>query len=277
MMSHSLSNHCAVSCIAWDPSENLKAAALLRKHGANALEGAPGLFSCPLEAVSTKQLQDEKHFWEEQGLPLQAMQALLFGRPELVLFGSEKERDALAAHLRTVFRVAQGLGVQTLIFGSPKNRQRNGLSEKDAFDIAANFFFQRAVEAYEYGCVLCLEANAAAYQCDFMTTHEAVTTLVRTVNHRGFGLQIDTGVMQMNAETPKELAAQWDAAHIIPQHIHFSMPFLEPLDTQAKNLFETMKTLLCQRGYTGIFSIEMKKTGAGLKALESALNIMQTG
>lgn len=264
----------AISCIAWPNEQHEQVSALLQKFKILALEAAPGLFSCPLDAVTSEQIYAEKQFWAEKNIAIQAMQALLYGRPELNLFGTAHEREILASYLQKVFKVAQGLGAKSLVFGSPKNRQRGKLALPEALTIAVEFFSKIAPYAHEQGCTLCIEANAKDYQCDFITNHTEAIELVQAVNKQGFGLQIDAGVMQMNNEKPEMLAKQLDAAGIMPQHVHISMPFLEPVTMDAYPLFSELKRQLDKREYKGFYSIEMKCVAKEHteKALTNALN-----
>lgn len=251
-------NPILASAIAWLPTETSKVSSLLRTKGAVGIEAAPRLFSCPLSEVNLHQVSDIRSFWEGEGLPILAMQALLFGRPELRLFGTDEERQALAEYLRLVFRLASGLGARHLVFGSPKNRIRGDMEPALAFDVAERFFRKIAKDAEAVGCVLCIEANATGYGCDFVTTHEEAATLVKAVASPGFGLQIDTGVMQMNAESPSELASILCAKEILPSHVHISEPFLAPVDATTPFHHELYAVLKDMR-YTGAVSVEMKR------------------
>lgn len=233
-------------------------AALLREHGAEAVEASPGLFDVPLPALTPERIAAERAFWEDRELPLTAMQALLFGRPDLRLFGTAEQRRELAAYLRSVFRVASGLGVAALVFGSPKNRLRGALSEDEAFSDAVMFFREVADDAAAVGCVLCIEANAEDYGCDWITTHAQAAALVRAVDHPGFGLQLDAGVMQMNGETPEEMEHVLLSAGVLPAHVHLSRPFLQPLTMLDERFHTALCSMLRRIGYRGTVSIEMK-------------------
>lgn len=246
------------SAIAWLPTEAEKVVSLLRAERAVGIEAAPGIFNRPLSEVNLHQVSEVRLFWEGEGLPILAMQALLFGRPELRLFGTDEERQALAEHLRLVFRVASGLGARHLIFGSPRNRIRGNMEPAVAFDVAERFFRKIAKDAEAAGCVLCIEANATEYGCDFVTTHEEAATLVKAVASPGFGLQLDTGVMRMNEESPLGLASVLCGKNVLPAHVHISEPFLAPVDA-ATPFHRELHAVLNDMGYAGAVSVEMKR------------------
>jgi len=246
------------SSIAWAPEQAVQVASVLRKAGIKGIEAAPGLFDRPLSEVDVIQCKAVRTFWEQEQLPIRAMQALLFGMPHLRLFGSSAEREELANYLLHVIRVAGALGAVPLVFGSPRNRARNGLAEDEAFSLAVDFFAKLAPHAAEGGCVLCIEANTPAYHCDFITTHAEAARLVAAVNSAGFGVHLDTGVMQMNGESPAQVLDVLNTYHLAPQHIHISQPFLDVVHADT-SFHVQLHTLLKVYGYAGAVSVEMKK------------------
>ena len=68
------------------------------------------------------------------------MQSLLFGTSGLNLFGTSEVQQAMLRHLTAICRIGAGLGATRLVFGSPKNRDRTGLTDKAALEIAVPFF-----------------------------------------------------------------------------------------------------------------------------------------
>lgn len=73
--------NCLFSSIAWLPGQNSDVAYRLRKQGINGIEAAPGLFDRPLADLTHQEINSVRMFWEQEGLPIRAMQALLFGKP----------------------------------------------------------------------------------------------------------------------------------------------------------------------------------------------------
>ena len=132
----------AVSNIAWAPHEDEAIAAVLRREGVAGVELAPTKWrEQPLEA-RVEEIAEYRRTWEDRGLRIVSLQSLLFGRPELQLFGSAAIRAALADYLRRVIDFGAELGAHALVFGSPKNRLRGSLSIGEANDIAIPFFRQ---------------------------------------------------------------------------------------------------------------------------------------
>ena len=112
----------AVSNIAWPADADAEAATMLVAHGAAGVEVAPArVCDRPWEAPADR-VMAYRRFWEDRGLPIVALQALLFGRPDLVLFGDAAARRLLREQLVAIINLAAGLGAQRLVFGSPSRR-----------------------------------------------------------------------------------------------------------------------------------------------------------
>ncbi len=213
----------AISNIAWDVSDDELVAALLHKYGVNAIDIAPGkYFSNPQKATSTDISWVRKQ-WTRRGIEITGMQALLFGTTGLNLFGSPAVRIAMLTHLDAVCRIGAELGATRLVFGSPKNRDRTGLSDTQAETMAVEFFQRLGDCANTYGVQFCLEPNPPCYGANFMTTSADTAVVVRQVAHPAIRMQLDSGAITINGEAVGQIIA--DYAPLIG-HIHASEPNL---------------------------------------------------
>jgi len=216
----------SVSNIAWPAAADDAAAGLLRAHGVNGVEVAPArVCDRPWEAPPDR-VAAYRAAWEDRGLPIVALQALLFGRPELALFGSAADRATLAGHLAGIIDLAAGLGAEALVFGSPRNRRRGTLDPTAAGKVAVPFFREIGRRAADRGVWLCLEANPPDYGCDFLTTTPEMIRFVAEVDATGVGVHLDTGGMHLAGEDPAAMIA---AAGPRWRHFHASEPHLVPL------------------------------------------------
>ena len=130
----------AVSNIAWETSEDGAIADVLRREGVGGVEIAPTKWrEKPFEATAAE-VASYRRSWEDRGLRVVSLQALLFGRPDLQLFASPESRAQLGDYLRRVIDFAAAVGAHALVFGSPKNRVRGALPMDEAMAIAADFF-----------------------------------------------------------------------------------------------------------------------------------------
>lgn len=261
----------AVSNIAWPAEADAEAAALLVAHGATGVEVAPArVCERPWEAPPDR-VAAYRGFWEDRGLPIVALQALLFGRGDLVLFGDAATRRRLFDHLAAIIDLAAALGGTRLVFGSPKNRLRGGLGMAQAEAIAIPFFRALGRRAADRGVWLCLEPNPPAYGSDFLVDSRQVIEFVGRVDQDGLGVHLDAGAMALAGESPAEIVA---AAGPRWRHIHASEPGLAAVGTGGVD-HAAVAAALGTTGYDGFVSIEMTQGPAGSswrERLEAALD-----
>lgn len=244
----------AISNIAWPFASEGVVADLMAEAGVRGVEIAPTtIWPRPLETEEERILEYRRR-WERRGIRIVAMQALLFGRPDLKVFGSDAERRQTIDYLRGIFRVGGLLGAGPLVFGSPKNRLRGALGREEAFSAAVTFFREAAAHAVEHGVVLCIEPNPPEYGCDFVTTSREARELVSAVAHPGFGLHLDAGGITLAGEDPAAVVAASIAA---VRHVHASEPHLAPLGEGGAD-HRTLAASLRRLGYADWVSVEMR-------------------
>jgi sugar phosphate isomerase/epimerase len=262
----------AVSNIAWPPEADAAAAKLLADHGVAGVEIAPArVCERPWEAPSER-VAAYRRFWEERGLPIVAMQALLFGRPELVLFADAAARRSLRDHLLAIIDLAAGLGAERLVFGSPKNRARGPLGAAQAEAIAIPFFRELGRRAADRGVWLLIEPNPPAYGCDFLVDSRQVIEFVDRVGQDGLGVHLDSGALALGHESPTEIVA---AAGPRWRHVHASEPGLAAVGSGGVD-HAAMAAALRGVAYEGFVSLEMTQGPAGTSwrdRLDSALTV----
>lgn len=216
----------SISNIAWDAEEDEVVAALLQKYSVDAIDIAPGKYFSQPASATNAEIAAVKQAWTGRGVEIVGMQALLFGTTGLNLFGSPESQQAMLQHLEAVCRIGAGLGATRLVFGSPKNRDRSGLSDPQTMEIALPFFHRLGEIALNHGVTLCLEPNPLCYGANFMTSSAETAAVVRAVNHPAIRMQLDTGALAINGETATAVLQQ--SASLIG-HIHASEPELLPL------------------------------------------------
>lgn len=244
----------ALSNIAWDPADDEAVAALMRRHGASGIEIAPTkIWPRPLEA-SPDSIEACRQAWADRGFAVAALQSILFGRPDLTLFGSAESRLAMAEYLEGILTLAARLGAGAVVFGSPKNRIAGALSKRQADDIALPFFARMAEAAHSRGVAFCLEPNPAVYACDYVRTVAEALAVIRQVDHPGLRLNLDTGIMHLNGEPVEATVAE---ALPATGHIHLSEPQLGVVGAGGVD-HAAIAASLSARHYQGWVSIEMR-------------------
>jgi len=261
----------AISNIAWDVVEDEEIAELLKRYGVDAIDVAPGKYFPDPAKASEEDTARVRCWWTERGIEITGMQSLLFGTTGLNVFGTPEVQETLLHHLAAVCRIGTGLGATRLVFGSPKNRDRNGLSDEQAREIALSFFRQLGDIAQSYGVLICLEPNPSCYGANFMTTSDETAEVVRQVAHPAIRMQLDTGALAINGE---DIAVVLQDCALLIGHIHASEPDLVPLGDGSSDHAKAASSLV-QQLPEHIVSIEMlaSKNESHLVSVERALGV----
>jgi sugar phosphate isomerase/epimerase len=261
----------AISNIAWDRAEDGVVAALLQRCQVDAIDIAPGkYFPQPANATASS-ISLVRKWWAARGLEITGMQALLFGTSGLNVFGSAESQDALLQHLDAVCRIGAGLNAPRLVFGSPKNRDRSGLSDAETMAMAIPFFRRLGDIAGAHGVTICLEPNPTCYGANFMTTSRETAQVVSQIAHPAIRMQFDTGALTISGEDAATVLQEFST---LIAHIHASDPHLLPLGDGGTDHTTMFKALVsCLPHY--LVSIEMLATQnePHLVSIERALGI----
>jgi len=259
----------AASNIAWSDKQDKQAQEILRKAGINAIEVAPTRLFPEVAKATRADIESLRQSWVEEQLPVVSMQALLFGRPELKLFGNTADTKALVDYMTPVINLGGALGARPLVFGSPKNRLKGNLTFAQAKARAKPVFRQLGDLCAAADTVLCLEANAVQYGCDFMTTLEEAADIVATVDHPNVALVADTGNMLLSGDTCDDLNLVMD--HVA--HVHVSAPKLAPVLSEAQ-FIQSVVDCIKQHGYHGVVTLEMLAVDDNLETLSNCATFL---
>jgi D-psicose/D-tagatose/L-ribulose 3-epimerase len=259
----------AISNIAWDVAEDEEVSRLLRRHAIDAIDVAPGKYFHDPANASCENIARLRGCWAERGVEITGMQALLFGTTGLNVFGPVAVQDAMLAHLAALCRIGAGLGATRLVFGSPKNRDRTGLADQEAMDVALAFFRRLGDIATSHAVLICLEPNPTCYGANFMTTGAETACIVRQVAHPAIKMQLDTGALTINGES---VASLLDGYADLIGHVHVSEPDLLPLGDGETDHGKAYAAL-AQHLPDALVSIEMlaTKNESHITSIERAL------
>lgn len=246
----------AISNIAWPCEQDEAVANVLRKWEVTGIEIAPTkLWSHPLSADEAEIIESRKK-WEEHGVRIIAAQSLLFGHPELSLFDVDVIRERTLAYLRKVIALCSRLGVEALVYGSPKSRRLGTLSKLQAWPIALSFFGELADEAEMFNTTIVLEANPPEYGADFVVNASEAIELVSNLNHPGLKLHLDTACMTL-ANDP--IPETFDVGFPFLRHFHVSEPDLAFPESSGRVDHQSYAAELKKRGYSHWVSLEMRE------------------
>lgn len=258
-------NRIAISNIAWPGADDAEALEVASATGYSALEIAPVKVFGPLAEATPGAVRAYARRTADMGLPIVAMQGILFGTQNGALFGSTDERSALRRTLSDVAQIAGLLEGIPCVFGAPRIRDVRGREPAEAFEIAVRFFRGIAPIFADQGSTLCFEANPAIYNCNFATHTKEAVALVEAVGGPGFGLQFDAGTVIQNEEP----ASVVGYAARIASHLHVSQPHLSPITDLTAHL--RIAKLVRVSGYSAAISVEMKHEERWRDGLSAAI------
>lgn len=246
----------AFSALAWEPADDAAAGRILKDEGVDGVELVPTKIWDDIATVPASEAARVRKQWEDLRLPVVALQALLFGRPDLQLFGSDEQVAALRAHLLGVAELGARLGARALVLGAPGNRRRGSLQREVAFERAAEVLRPVAEKAAEWGTCLCIEPNPEQYGADFVVNAAEGLSLVQAVDSAGFRLHLDTACMTLAQD---DLAHSVVNAGAVLQHVHASEPDLAPVQPASSAVdHDRAAGALHRGGYRGFVSVEMR-------------------
>ena len=257
----------SVSNIAWDAHEDGEVFDLLQSNGVSGIEIAPTKLWPEWENSSAISASEFRNTLAETGFTIPALQAILFGKPDLQVFSEAEQQAELISHIDHVAELAIALGAKVLVFGSPKNRDCGNRDYEQAFDAAKEFFIQAGAACHAHDVQLCLEPNPKVYHCNFMTHWYEAADMVNAVNHPGIGLHLDTACIYMEGDDI--IRAIHESAGKIA-HFHISEPNLGDFSNPECN-HSTIGKALREIAYDGWISIEMRRSNDPLKSIKEAV------
>ena len=257
---------------AWTNEEEKDVATCLKELGISKIEIAPTKIWKDPVSISNEDISEYLKFWEDYGIEVVAFQSMLYGHPEMKLFADDETRKETQDFLEKFIILAGKMKASKMVFGSPKNRQKETMPAQEAENIAVTFFDELGSIAPKNHTYFCLEPNPAEYDCDYIT-NVSQGQMVRKVNNPGFGLHLDTG----NDLAGDPIKQSREQAAPLLQHFHASSPYLalvEKGDIDHEQAAKALKDI----GYAGFISIEMRpdEKGRNVERVKQAVNYIKT-
>jgi len=262
----------AVSNVAWYNGRINEFAPFIAGLGCSGIELALSMvWPDPLKS-SKKERADLRNLLIENDLVLTGFQALLYSRPDLVLFGDEKKRNEMLFLLTGLMDICHDIGGEVLVFGSPRNRNAGSMPKEKSRSIALEFFRQLGKKAEERSVFFCIEPLGRA-ETDFINTvHDAHSFIEELGNPEGLGLHIDTKGIFDEHETDEPYLTNMFS---IAKHIHISEPDLKPVGLGHCD-HETLSRKIRMSRYNRFISIEMKRNEGNVeKTIASSVSFVK--
>jgi D-psicose/D-tagatose/L-ribulose 3-epimerase len=260
----------AVSNIAWDAPEQDEVLALLRERGVGAIEVAPTKLWPEWAGAVPGSAADWRRTFASAHFDVPSMQAILFGKPELQVFGPDPVREATLDHIGRVAGLAAALGAKALVFGSPRNRDRGKLTATEAFASAIDFFREAGRMCAAHDVWLCIEPLPEAFGSNFVMHWHEAADLVRAVDAPGFGLHLDTGCIHLAGDDPREAVLGCQG---ITRHFHVSEPHLADFSAPVID-HNSVADVLREVDYRGWISIEMRRPDDPVRRIGEAVDLV---
>jgi sugar phosphate isomerase/epimerase len=244
----------SISHIAWPYQEEDIFLKNIKEWGCDGVEIAPSrVWSEPVNSTQEERLEYKNHI-AGFGLEIPAIQALLYTRRDLGLFLGNEIENQTVDYIKRLCHVAADLGAKVLVFGSPKNRNRNGISLNDALEIGASFFSKVALTAEKVGVCVCIEPLGAT-ETDFINTCIEGLKLVEMVNNPGFGLHLDSKAL---SEEGNGFMDNLKKVIKKAKHFHISEPSLSEINSSGSVPHKMFADILQEYNYNRFVSIEMR-------------------
>lgn len=241
--------------------------ALMRAFGVRELEVAPcQVFGNDWFERMPSTIEAAHRYARESG-PVYSLQGVFYGTEALNIFTAF---DATLAHTRRVVDLAAALGARVVVFGAPAVRRvPEGYAEHERTAVA---FFRAVADYMPTTLTLCIEPNARAYGCNFLTTSAEGRAFVLRVDRPNIRLMLDTGCMALEESDAHDMPQRFAECAEVLAHVHFSAPHLHSLAAGRGIPYVWLRTWLRRRVlYRGRITLEVLDKAGGPALRESLL------
>jgi hypothetical protein len=218
-----------VSELAWNVGDSKVITPWLRSRGILDVEAVPSKVNWDMDTYDT----------------IYSAQSILYGE-KINIF---REQDRFLTLLEEKLQCLHKRGARLIVFGSPTQRIYNG-------EELTAFFIKIGDLCKQYDILFCLENNATAYGCNWMTHICDTILFIKKLNHTHLKINFDIGSMIM--ENEQYTIGTDDVQHI--GHVQISFPLLGPWDNTYNTSILKTVTDLYTHSYKGKISLEMKSS-----------------
>ena len=163
-----------------------------REHGFDGLELAPYLLSHDIRDLSIDDRTRLKNTADNYGLKLVALHWLLASPPGLSITSPDPKVGAeTKAFFKEIVHLARDLGIDLLVFGSPKQRNiEPGWDQHQAYTRGVSFFKEMSDYSRQYGISIAFEPLGPNVT-NFGATFNDANGLIKAVDSPQFKLHVD--------------------------------------------------------------------------------------
>ena len=157
----------------------------------------------------------------------------------------------LLLHLKNVIDFACNNNVKNIVFGCPKNRRIININQ-DNDNIFIDFMIKLGDYIGDRDLIISIENNSKKYNCNYLNTINEVGYITKKINHKNIRMMVDIGNCIMDNDNINNLCDYKDYIN----HIHISMPYMNPLINYNKVLYDYFINMLNGISYDKIISLE---------------------
>ena len=178
-----------------------------------------------------------------------------------------KDHTKIVNHIKKIILIAKLLKANNIIFGSPKNRIKGNISNKEAFKILKNLLIKIEIKLIKNNILFCIEPNSKHYGCDFIINSLDALEFIHYSKIKNLAINFDTG----NALLEK------DKIKILKKNIKYFKNFQisEKNLTGLKNDLNKHKKLLKQFDIKKNF-ISLETLNLDLKEIEKNIKLFKS-
>jgi len=228
-------------------------AEVMKKLGYEGVEIAPYTLARSPRDIDKAERARIRHAFTNRGIEIIGIHWIYQSPPGLHIFKRET-RDLTFQHTIDCIKLNRDLGGHVIVVGSPFQRTiPEGMSPKEAWRMAIEFFSKAGDYAYRSGAVIALKPLPRK-SMNFINKVDEALKLVMEVDSAGLELMVDT--THADLEEPSITEALRRAGKNLV-HVHASDREKYPVGTRGID-FPSVLAALKEIGYGGYVSVETK-------------------
>ena len=124
-------------------------------------------------------------------IKISSVQAILYKKKLNVL--KVNDHIKIINHFNKILLITKLLKAKNIIFGSPKNRIKGNISNKEAFKILKKLLIKLQIKLVKNNIFFCIEPNAKHYGCDFILNSSDALEFIHYSKIKNLAINFDTG------------------------------------------------------------------------------------
>lgn len=221
--------------------------------------------------MSKQNLRWLKTLLQSYDISISALHSLTYTRPDLELFNTVSQREALIDYMKFYFDIAQELHTNNLVYGSPKTRYLHNFNKTEADNIFLDFLYR--IDELSLGINFNIEPLPKSY-CEYLNTFLNAVKLLEMNKYENIFIQLDVRSIIESEEKINEIFIY----NTYIKHVHIGEPKLTMSADKYNEVHSLVYKKLADMRYSGYLGIEvLNQEGYDFeKYLESTIKKVRT-